>query len=513
MITIKVDALSEQQLAEIALAVQNRWDIPAFVKMHEIIVMDDEELEKSPRTITQPLDMETFQQGLSVILENLELTSAFSLERDGRTKFRLRLVDSSRIPSWMEDLKTKRRTPEGVYECAHCVPPETVILGDNKLIPEYTRGNTAIGQEGPVKVIQTFVRPYKGDILAIKPNGMLPIVTTPEHPILATFSHSTWRRRGKVFRNEMLFSKATWIPARDLIPKTSNKDGNYVIVPIIKGSFERYEVALLPFIKKLIPRHKGFREFFPLNEDTAWLLGLFTAEGSVAKETRFSLNRNEGEIGANIARIAKQVGYSSYVQYAADYDSMLVTISSRVLARAFDSWCGHRAPNKKIPDFILFHSDERILRAFLLGYEAGDSYDNTNKLRGNKIYRMCATVSSILAQQLQLAYARLGIWASICVIKSSNEQFIMGRKCSVHAKYVVSYPLEPNVKRRKVRFLEDKVLCPIRNIRKMMYEGKVHNLGTTDGTYLVSNAVVHNCGKWFKTDIERDLHTKLHYII
>ena len=192
---------------------------------------------------------------------------------------------------------------------------------------------------------------------------------------------------------------------------------------------------------------------------------------------------------------------------------MLVTIPSRVLARALDNWCGHGAPNKKIPDFILFHLDERILRAFLQGYEIGDSYDNVNKLRGNKIYRICVTTSRILAEQLQLAYARLGIWAGIYVRKSGNEGFIMGRKCELHPKYAVSYPLEPNVKRQKVRFLEDKILSPIRDTTKMTYNGKIHNLGTTDGTYLVSNAVVHNCGKWFKTEFELNLHTKLHYII
>ncbi|MGI0078173.1 MAG: C2H2-type zinc finger protein [Nitrososphaerales archaeon] len=118
MITIRVDELSESQLAEIALAIQNRWDTPALVKMHEIIV-DDEEIDQNSRDITQPLDMETFQQGFSVILENLELMGAFSLECEGKSKLRLKLVDGSKIPSWIKDL-SKSRTPEGVYECPHC---------------------------------------------------------------------------------------------------------------------------------------------------------------------------------------------------------------------------------------------------------------------------------------------------------------------------------------------------------------------------------------------------------
>ncbi len=119
MITIKVDALSESQLAEIALAIQNRWDIQTFVKMHEIIAMDDEELDADPKVITQPLDSASFEKGLSVILENLELMGAFSLERSGKSGFKLKLIDSSRIPKWMERIKP-RKAPEGVYECMHC---------------------------------------------------------------------------------------------------------------------------------------------------------------------------------------------------------------------------------------------------------------------------------------------------------------------------------------------------------------------------------------------------------
>jgi hypothetical protein len=509
LITVKSDELTEKQLAEIAVAIQNRWDLPTFVKMHEIVV-DDAFAEDSDQ-LEIPIEAKYFESGMRQIMDNLEMTGAFEFQKIGKTKYRLKMVDQSQIPTWMRG--SDRVTPEGVLACPHCVPPDTLILGDIKLISEYARGDTAIGQSGLKEVIQKFVRPYEGDMITIKANGMLPITTTPEHPILVTSSHSAFQKRRGRFRNEILFSKTTWVAAKDVIPKTSKKDGNYVIVPIIKGTFERHEVSLFPFIKKRISRHKGFREFFPVNQDTAWLLGLFTAEGSVTKEVRFSLNKNEEEIRANITTIAKQLGYSTYVQYVADASSMLVSIPSRVLARALDNWCGHRAPNKKIPDFILFHSDERILRAFLQGYEIGDSYDNINKLRGNKIYRTCVTTSRILAQQLQLAYVRLGIWAGIYVRNSDTEEFIMGRKCSLHTKYAVSFPLDPNAKRQKVRFLEDKVLCPIRNITKMTYDGKVHNIGTTDGTYLVSNAVVHNCGKWFRTDFELNLHTKLHYIL
>jgi hypothetical protein len=122
LITVKADQLSEQHLAEVALAIQNRWNVPAFVKMHEIIVMDDEvEDDTSGKIITAPIDPRDIERGMQVILENLELDQAFRLERDGKAAFKLKLVDRTRIPKWVERSKADmRQPPEGVYACQHC---------------------------------------------------------------------------------------------------------------------------------------------------------------------------------------------------------------------------------------------------------------------------------------------------------------------------------------------------------------------------------------------------------
>ena len=501
MIALQTDDISEKQLAQIALAIQNRWEVPAFVKMHEIVVMEEDgDLPKGR------IPLEDFERGMHSIFENLEISSAFRFERSGKSKYRITRIEGSSLPQWMDDINTPASTPEGVYECPHCVPPETLILGDNKPIAEYERGNLTVGRSGLGEVIQTFVRPYEGEMVAIKPNGMLPILTTPEHPILVTTSHTTNRRQKGRLR-EIKFSKERWVAAKDVVAKTSYKDGDYVILPILNGNYESYTASLSPFIKKRMPNHAGYREHFPLNKDSAWLLGLYAAEGSSGKEVRFPLNKNEEEIRRKVSEVARGLGYSTYTQYSEKASSVLVTVTSRVLARAFDTWCGHGAPNKKIPDFILYHKDEKILEAFLRGYVAA------NQLRGNKKYRVSATTSKILAQQLQLAYARLRMWASILFESKITEELIMAGRCSPYPKYYVSYPLDENIKRQKVRLLEDRILCPIRSVRRESYAGRVYNMETADNTYLVSNAIVHNCGKWFSTDMELSLHTKLHYIV
>ncbi|HYB04424.1 MAG TPA: LAGLIDADG family homing endonuclease [Nitrososphaerales archaeon] len=508
MIEIRTNHISEKQLAQIALEIQNRWDVPTFVKMHEIIVAEDDLEPRASHELFQD-----FENGLSIIFENLQITAAFRLRRTGKLRYEIERIPGTDLPGWMAEIEETPRVPEGVYECPHCVLPDTLILGDNKPIAEYSKGNSVIGQTGLNQVMSTFVRPYNGKILTVRANGMLPITITPEHPILASSSKTTETHRKGKYRYQLDFSEESWTQAKKLRAKTFSADGDYLVVPIIKGTFHEKQINLSPFIIAQKPKHRGYLAEFPLSEDTSWLLGLYVAEGSVTdKEARFSLSSQEEEIKVRIESIVCKLGNSTYVRCSDAANSMLLSIPSRVLARAFDAWCGHGASNKEIPDFVLCHEDLSILRAFLKGYEAGDSYTHTKRSKRSPGYRSSSTVSKILAQQLQLAYARLGIWANVGIREYAGEGLIMGRKCSLHTKYSVSYSLEPNPKRRRVRFLGERILSPIRQITEEDYSGSVHNLETSDNTYLVSNAIVHNCGRRFPTDIQLSLHTKLHYI-
>ena len=42
---------------------------------------------------------------------------------------------------------------------------------------------------------------------------------------------------------------------------------------------------------------------------------------------------------------------------------------------------------------------------------------------------------------------------------------------------------------------DDYIITPVKNITKEEYNGNVYNLETEDQTYLVSNAIVHNCAR------------------
>jgi hypothetical protein len=116
LLTLRANAFSEKQLAEIALAIQNRWDVPTFVKMHEIVVIDEDiENERARQNLILH-----FREGFSTILSNLELANVFSLNKNSETKYSLEMIAGAILPKWMESIENADRVPKGVYECQHC---------------------------------------------------------------------------------------------------------------------------------------------------------------------------------------------------------------------------------------------------------------------------------------------------------------------------------------------------------------------------------------------------------
>ena len=115
MLTIRSPDFSEKQLAEVALAIQNRWEVPTFVKMHEVMIVDDD-LDDSARK-----ELSTyFEKGMFTILENLGLAWAFKVSRVSSNKFALTRIPGSILPKWMSEIEQAPVVPEGVYACPHC---------------------------------------------------------------------------------------------------------------------------------------------------------------------------------------------------------------------------------------------------------------------------------------------------------------------------------------------------------------------------------------------------------
>ena len=378
---------------------------------------------------------------------------------------------------------------ELTLRCFVCVPGGTIIIGDNKEIRHSKSTDLSAGVSGLSKIKKTFSRKYDGELVRIKANGLLPIDITPEHPILVSTSTTSRHRVGKGRRQAIALSELRWKEAGKVALKKEGVDGDYLFVPRLQGTIKESSISLREFTSKMGERvcvAKHLPLMFPLNRDTAWLLGVYVAEGFPSSTCAcFSLNHDETEIQQRIIDIGKSIGYSASKYRAAT--STVVVIPSRILLRALAAWCGKGARRKHVPDFLLFHADLSLLKSFLDGYAAGDGYESED-------ISFMSTTSRTLALQIQLLAARLGEFVSICRSESGSS-VIKGRqvKGNPDGKYVLE--LRPRGTQSFAKVSSLGILTPIRKIESVQFKGKVYNLETGDNTYLVSNAVVHNCGK------------------
>ena len=383
-------------------------------------------------------------------------------------------------------------------ETACCVPPDTIVLGDNKQISEYRTQDKVTGLTGLVDVKRTFRRRYQGQLLEITGRGMLPFRVTPEHPILTT-------ERRLYYGEGTYATERKWKTASELVPAPPvKKNGKYLfptashdclLIPRESGFIDSTAIPLGDHATRRglnTVRGRGLNPplEFPLTAETAWLLGIYVAEGwdTTGHDVYFSLNHDEVEFREKIFKIAKSLGCAPQIKKRES--ATVVRFSSAIMARALRAWCGHLAENKKIPDFILYHKNLDLLGAFLVGYSEGDGAKIDDK-RGPE-YLRADTVSKLLSLQLQIAYARLGRFARITKKDSGGVRNILGRTVLTHDSYTISI-LTSDRKVADHAITPEFIVVPIRRIASVEYSGEVNNLETSDNTYLVSNAVVHNC--------------------
>ncbi len=383
-------------------------------------------------------------------------------------------------------------------ETACCVPPDTVLLGDNKPISEYRVGDDVAGAGGRVTVTQTFAREFEGNLVRINGGGMLPVLATPDHPV---FTMGRELRGGKGVYSGV----GTWKKAGDLVSAPPVKkngrflypDGEHdcLLIPRVEGTVGDRAISLESYANERglnVVRGRGENPplRFPLTADTAWLLGVYVAEGWTTEnhDVCFSFGHGEESLVSRVSEVSKSLGCAPFVKVRPT--TTVVRFSSSILARALREWCGHLAENKRIPDFLLFHRDPELLKAFVAGYLEGDGSE-TADARG-QVYGRATTMSKVLALQLQLAYARFGQFARISVRHTAGVSEIMGRTVRTKDSYEL-WALKSERKCADFHVGEDFIAVPITSTSEVGYSGQVSNLETSDNTYLVSNAVVHNC--------------------
>jgi intein/homing endonuclease len=424
--------------------------------------------------------------------------------------------------------------------CDSCLPPDQILLGDNKPISNYAVGNVVTGLSGLQGITDKFLRNYNGDLVEIKALGMLPFRVTPNHPLLVVTGQSSGLN--------IHYASPQWKDAGQVIPKVRGYDGDYLVMPRLAGTLDCETIDLGPYIERRVryleewssrgsrhihwrhsetarrkrhrpcptcgspmseaakhcwdcflrekPTHAGVHlspKAFPLNKETAWLLGLYVAEGfrnPAHYSVGLSLAEKEGRLAERAARAFQSMGLHPYAERVPNERAITVICGSLVFVDFLSEVCGRGAANKKIPDFILYHKNEGILQAFLDGYIQGDG-SSKNTQKGYRVSSF-STTSKILALQLQLAFGRLGVFISLRIERPDREGVILGRRVTMKETYTGVWCSDARATRRK-RFHKEAFYLPVKRVKAVPYSGFVHNLETEDHTYLVSNMVVHNC--------------------
>lgn len=226
---------------------------------------------------------------------------------------------------------------------------------------------------------------------------------------------------------------------------------------IANGEASKYKYVKLSSSKWLIPN------VLTVDEDLAWLLGIFTAEGCGSKKRylTFNLSRNEENIAKRVAEILKEkFNIDPYI--LKNEKEIRVIVPSRIVYEVFD-WLGAlgTARSKRIPD-VIFNSPKSVVLSYLRGLIEGDGHVDSD---GNIIY---STRSKTLSKQVYLLLLMVGTLPSVTV---NGDDYVIRIGASRHNTVLEIYgTLTLGIMSRYKAGNITHVIPLNRNIRKLMIQ-------------------------------------------
>lgn len=326
-----------------------------------------------------------------------------------------------RILYAMKDLGLEHSKPykKSARIVGECFIKDTLVLARKGLVPiqNIKRGDRVYTQKGLKKVSELYEMPPKELLRIALDNGVFNVVT----PL----------QKFKVLNRDFEFE---WKEANKI------QQGDYVVLK-----------ALYPDINKCI-RLKRNHSLHPryLNEDIAYLLGIFTSEGWIEKNRdrkdtyRIGIACNSRGIIEKAADILmKEFDYLPNIEetpyiyrnkYGEDVKKCRYQIRisrayiNKFLIENFDIKEA-KASTKKIPSQI-FASPASVIYAFLSGLIDGDG--SVHKSRAVVHY---GSVSEELIDRLQILLQHLGVFSARHADDSARDHVIDGRKVSKKLKF------------------------------------------------------------------------------
>lgn len=458
-----------------------------------------------------------------------------------------------------------RRDEHGVRakERVFCFPPSTLVYGkDVKPIEKVKKGDMVFTHTGKLrKVLGVSTRSYEGDITQMIPNYGLPILLTPNHPILSkktTGSGKFIKYKLHGFDGKIHEGKAeiTGNASNAWIPASKIKSGDWIFIPKLCQEKNKRERMCIPELvdlgkgaiieadriqyKSAHSDHVGIPKTIDLTPEIMRIFGYYIAEGSFSRHSNqlsfaFSI-KEKNMITDLIDTMYSTFGVRGSTRVKGGCCEIL--FSSKTLGRFFTGLCGSGVSEKKLPHFYLNLSTEN-LRELIRGCWMGDGSQEKY-----------STISNKLAHQIRIALLSLGILSSI-QIKSTKEPKQKIVQIVGHSKkrfkrmfdiksrvnYVNRFDLVrevkeiPRVKKNGPHPRTGGFWVRVKSVEPKKYMGKLYNLEVeVEKTYLADGISVHNSPRdrdfcwnykdqapelWdqYKTKLESEFHLRIHPIL
>lgn len=277
--------------------------------------------------------------------------------------------------------------------------------GTEKRIEVIAPGDEVASPFGGVrKVLSTFEKPYSGAVCTLSAEGCMDSVTATEDHRFVSFASKSefiWEAAGSLRDGDRVFVPRTAIAKDELhVFDLADEHGcatdpnSLPDAPAIKS---RRLIASEGMVRVSNGKHQC-RRHVELDEDVAWLIGLWLAEGSTGKNQNgdpISLTLNLASDELLVASKAKSIAKSRFglkaqiVSVPSKPSCLFVRIPGTPLARWMHRICGSRnVYGKRVPKEILT-SPKAVRMACLRGWMEGDGCVMNKPRAGSPQWRMC----------------------------------------------------------------------------------------------------------------------------
>jgi hypothetical protein len=365
-------------------------------------------------------------------------------------------------------------SPHGNWGHQMCCLPQTLIRSRLTTNIENVKINDNIlGHDGKLhQVTQVFTRNIDESITVIKLHGIAnTLKLTDNHPVLVLRDSENYQENGYTDGGIATLSKRKtlkWVNANEIIVD------DYLVSPCYNNEIINNKTP-----EWVNPRniHEPYK--LQIDDDLAWLFGLYVADGSAEPNHKICITLGVHQtdiINRCVKTIQDKLGFNPHVRY---YEKFVrIKVFSSVLANSMLQWFGKKQ-NKHLPEWIF---DGWNLKEVIQGIFDGDG----NYIKSNQNTRRIVNTSITLIDQIY------------------NILMMQGEKPSVskhiykkHPSWNIKYSIDWHINSSKTEFNKwwgNNLLIKVKEVSTELYTGQVYNLEVEDcHSYVANGIAVHNC--------------------